>query len=118
MAIVLIIIGLCSGVLSGMGLGGGLIMIPALTIFMSAEQVPAQGMNLLAFLPAAGAAVIQYARSRRIEWRIVLFVGGIAMIGAIGGALLVGVFEDYWLKIGYCVLLIGFGIQQIVTAKK
>lgn len=48
-----LIAGFFSGVLGGMGMGGGTILIPALTIILGVEQHVAQATNLIAFLPMA-----------------------------------------------------------------
>lgn len=45
--------GFLSGVLGGMGMGGGTILIPALTVILGVEQHVAQATNLIAFLPMA-----------------------------------------------------------------
>ena len=45
--------GFFSGVLGGMGMGGGTILIPALTVLLGVEQHVAQATNLIAFLPMA-----------------------------------------------------------------
>lgn len=46
-------ISFAAGLLGGMGMGGGTILIPALTIFLGVEQHAAQAANLIAFLPMA-----------------------------------------------------------------
>lgn len=46
----LFLIGLFSGIVGGMGIGGGTILIPALTIFIGTEQHIAQSVNLFFFL--------------------------------------------------------------------
>ena len=45
--------GFLSGLLGGMGMGGGTIMIPALTVFCGVGQHAAQVTNLISFLPMA-----------------------------------------------------------------
>lgn len=50
----LALLGCGVGVLSGMGVGGGSLLIVLLSAFMQVEQVTAQGVNLVYFLPAAG----------------------------------------------------------------
>ena len=45
-----IITGFLSGIISGMGIGGGAILIPALTIFAGVSQKTAQGINLTYFI--------------------------------------------------------------------
>lgn len=45
--------GILGGLLGGMGMGGGTVLIPLLTVFFGVEQHVAQAANLLAFLPMA-----------------------------------------------------------------
>jgi hypothetical protein len=61
------LIGIAAGILSGMGIGGGTLLIPALTFFMGYGQQQAQGLNLLFFLPAAAVAVCTHWRNGNIE---------------------------------------------------
>lgn len=51
--ILYLVAGFFSGLIGGMGMGGGTILIPALTIFFGVEQHVAQATNLIAFLPMA-----------------------------------------------------------------
>ena len=44
-----IIIGILGGIIGGMGMGGGTLTIPLLTIFLNYEQLKAQGINLIRF---------------------------------------------------------------------
>lgn len=46
-------VGFFSGFIGGMGMGGGTVLIPALTILLGVEQHVAQATNLIAFLPMA-----------------------------------------------------------------
>ena len=50
MIFLLFLIGLVSGIISGMGIGGGTILIPALSIFFDYEQHTAQNFNLIYFI--------------------------------------------------------------------
>ncbi|MCL2170735.1 MAG: sulfite exporter TauE/SafE family protein [Defluviitaleaceae bacterium] len=80
-------LGLVVGILSGMGIGGGAILIPALTMFFGISQHGAQNINLLYFIPTAAIALIAHIRARRVEtkilWKILLPGIGLAVIGAI-----------------------------------
>ena len=51
--ILFLIAGFFSGILGGMGMGGGTILIPVLTVILGVEQHVAQATNLIAFLPMA-----------------------------------------------------------------
>ena len=64
---ILILIGLISGIISGMGIGGGTILIPALTIILNMEQKTAQAINLIYFIPTAVTAVITHLKANNIE---------------------------------------------------
>ncbi len=64
--------GLLCGTLSGLGVGGGTLLMVWLTAIMGMEQQMAQGINLLYFLPTAILALIFHIRNRLICWRIVL----------------------------------------------
>ncbi len=60
--LVLFACGLAGGVLGGMGMGGGTVLIPLLTLF-GVPQAAAQAVNLVSFLPMAAIALPVHARS-------------------------------------------------------
>ena len=66
MNIILILIGVAFGVIGGMGMGGGIIMIPALTLLLGFAQHDAQALNLAVFLPMAIAAIITHLKNTLI----------------------------------------------------
>ena len=68
----LFLAGLVCGVLSGFGVGGGTLLILYLTLALGLEQTAAQGINLLYFLPTAGAALILHAKNRFVDWHAAL----------------------------------------------
>ncbi|MDR1939842.1 MAG: sulfite exporter TauE/SafE family protein [Clostridiales bacterium] len=67
-----ILIGIAGGVLGGMGMGGGTLLIPMLTLFMHTEQHAAQGVNLVAFVPMSIIALIIHIKNKLIEKRVIL----------------------------------------------
>jgi len=85
---VFLILGIATGVLSGMGIGGGALLIPVLTIALGFGQHSAQNINLIYFIPTATIALISHVRNGRVEgkilWRILL--PGIA--AAIAGSMI------------------------------
>ena len=62
-----LLIGVVSGAISGMGLGGGAVLIPALTLLMGTQQQVAQSLNLLVFIPTAAIALIVHVRNGYVE---------------------------------------------------
>ena len=61
-----IIIGVIGGVISGMGMGGGTILIPLVTTFLHFEQKVAQSINLIAFIPMAIISVIIHIKNKMV----------------------------------------------------
>lgn len=62
-----IIVGIIGGVVGGMGMGGGTLLIPLLTIFCSVEQHVAQACNLIVFIPMSVIAIIIHAKNGLIK---------------------------------------------------
>lgn len=67
---VCILAGAVMGFLTGLGIGGGSLLILWLTQVLSVPQQEAQGINLLFFLPAAGVACLFHGRHGRLQWKI------------------------------------------------
>ena len=81
-------IGVSAGVLSGMvGIGGGIIIVPALVYFFGMDQKTAQGTSLAVLLPPTGLlAFIQYYRAGHVDLKIgVLMIVGMLFGGWLGG---------------------------------
>ena len=80
---VCILVGIVLGFLSGLGVGGGSLLILWLTAVLSMEQRTAQGVNLLFCLPAAIAAFLFHSRQGRLQWRVALpaMIAGSCMAG-------------------------------------
>lgn len=68
-----------SGIVGGMGMGGGTLLIPVLTIFFKFNQQNAQGINLLVFIPMSIVAVIIHMKNNLINYKvgITLMLSGI-----------------------------------------
>ena len=80
--------GLFAGVLSGLvGIGGGQVFVPMLTIGFGATQVVAQGTSLAAIIPTAVVGGATHIRERNLDLRAALWTGGAGVLGAIVGAL-------------------------------
>jgi len=69
----LIVVGLAAGILSGLvGVGGGIIIVPALVFFLGFTQLQAQGTSLgLLLLPVGIFAVINYYKAGHIDLKVV-----------------------------------------------
>lgn len=102
----MVLAGIAAGALGGMGMGGGTILIPVLTIFFGVEQKQAQAINLVAFIPMAIASLIVHVKNKRVEtkgilWIIipatVLSLAGSMVAQAINGEILKRIFGGFLL---------------------
>jgi uncharacterized protein len=85
---ILVIIGLVAGFLSGMmGLGGAIILIPALIFFLSMDQRMAQGTTIAIMLPPIGLfAAYNYYRAGYVNVRYALVIAAVFMLGGYLGS--------------------------------
>jgi len=84
--LILVLIGLAAGVFGGLvGLGGGVIMIPALIYLLGLSQIEAQGTSLAVMLPPVGIlAAMNYYKAGQLNWKYALII---AITFTIGGFL-------------------------------
>lgn len=106
-------IGFLSGIISGMGIGGGAILIPALTIFQGVSQRVAQGINLAYFIPTAVIAVIVHIKNKRIDFKRVAVLAVCGVPGAILGSMYAGSVGDGVLRRMFGGFLLLVGIYEI-----
>jgi uncharacterized protein len=100
--ITLLLIGLCAGVLSGLvGVGGGLIIVPALIFFLGYTQHQAQGTSLgLLLLPVGILAVLNYYNKGHIDVKVVTVMSIAFVLGGwVGSKLALRLPEDTVKKI-------------------
>ena len=78
--------GFVSGMISGMGIGGGMLLIPALVFFLFVPQQTAQAINLWYFIPTAVIALCIHAKNKTIEFKkcALIILSGVpcALLGA------------------------------------
>ncbi len=115
MNIAALLAGLFSGIIGGMGLGGGAVLIIYLTVFRDVNQLKAQGMNLLFFIPIAALAVFLYARRGAINWKTVLPIATGGVVGALLGIYLSGALGSALLGKLFGGFLIILGIKEIFS---
>lgn len=76
-----------SGTVASMGLGGGGVLLIFLTVFAGTEQLRAQGINLLFFIPIGVFSTVIYAVRGKIKWRTVLITAAFGLVGVAMGSL-------------------------------
>ena len=86
--VLLIAGGLLGGFFSGtVGIGGGVLFVPTLTVGFRLSQAVAQGTSLLAIVPTAIVGGLTHLREGNVQVRPALWMGGGGLVGAIVGAL-------------------------------
>ncbi len=110
--------GLLSGIISGMGIGGGTILIPALALLLKVGQHEAQGINLLYFIPTAIVSLWIHFKNKhvnsKIAWPIILF----GLLGAVFGSVLAGFLEAKLLRRLFGFFLFAMGLYEILKKDK
>jgi len=110
----LILAGVISGVIGGMGMGGGTLLIPILTIFLSFEQKSAQAINLLAFIPMSLVALIIHIKNKLVDLKVGIPIMLVGILFSAGGSYLASILSNDILKKIFAVFLLLVGINQAV----
>ena len=113
-----ILAGLLSGVISGMGIGGGTVLIPALVFFQNIGQHEAQGVNLLYFIPTAAISLWIHIKNKSVNFKIVLPIMISGAFGAVLGAFLAGIIQAKLLKRLFGIFLFAMGLYEIFKKDK
>jgi uncharacterized membrane protein YfcA len=112
----LIILGILAGIFSGVvGIGGGIIIVPALVYLFGLSQHEAQGTTLgLLMFPVGIMAVLQYYKQGYIDYRYVLFIAaGFVVGGYLGGKLAVNL-PDHLIRKIFALLMMALSLKLLL----
>ena len=112
------LVGFCSGIISGMGIGGGTILIPALLFFTDITQQQAQGVNLIYFVPTAITALITHQKKGNLDWKTAKPLAVLGLAGAAAGAFLAVSLESELLRKIFGGFLFLMGLSEIFKKKE
>ena len=107
------IAGLVCGVFSGLGIGGGTLLMVWMTAVMDMEQRMAQGINLLYFLTTAACALVFHIKNRLIRWRVVIPAAITGCLTAAGAAFLATAIDASLLRKLFGGFLLLVGLNEI-----
>lgn len=117
--IILIIIGIAGGVLSGMfGVGGGIIIVPAFVFFLGMSQHEAQGTSLgLMLLPIGILAAYNYYQSGNLDIKAGLIVAVTFVVGGYFGSKFSLALDQVLLKRIFGILMLFVSVKLIFFSK-
>jgi uncharacterized membrane protein YfcA len=113
----ILILGFVVGVISGIiGIGGGIILIPALIWLLGMTQRKAQGTSLAALLLPVGIfAFWTYYREGNADLRVGLLIAAGFAVGGLFGGIGANYLSELWLRRIFAVVLISLGARMLFT---
>ena len=116
--IILALIGLAAGIFGGMvGLGGGVIMIPAMIYFLGTSQISAQGTSLAVMLPPVGIlAVMNYYKSGQVNLKYAIIIAIAFTIGGYFGSKLALNIPVSVMKKIFAISLIAIAVRMLLKS--
>jgi len=115
----LIALGAFSGFLSGLlGIGGGVIMVPALIMLFGIEAHKAVGISVAVIVPTALIATFKHNALGHIDFKIVAVISLTAIIGSYFGAVANNFVSENSLKKVFAVVVILIGVNMLFSSTK
>ena len=110
-------IGLAAGVLSGLfGIGGGVILVPALVLFFALPQLEASAISLAAIVMGATAGLIPFALDREVDWMAGLVLTAGAVIGSFLASRYVARIPERVLAWTFVVVVLAAAVRMLVPS--
>jgi uncharacterized protein len=108
-------IGLAAGILAGLlGVGGGVLFVPALVLLLGLDQHHAEATSLLAIVPVAVVGTYRQDRYGNVNRRDALALGALSVAGAAGGVALANVLSGPALRDAFAVLMVLVAVQLVL----
>ena len=113
-----IALGLVTGTLAAsLGVGGGIIIVPALVTIFAFGQHEAIGTSLAIIVPTAAVSAFAHHRAGRVIWKLAALVGVAGIVGAVAGVNVGLAMEPDLLRRLFAVLLAAMSIRMALRAK-
>lgn len=102
-----VLIGLLAGVVAGLlGVGGGALFVPALTIGLGLSQLDAEATSLLAIIPVALVGAVRQRTHGNVDLRTGVTLGLLGAAGAVAGAVVANAVPQRALEIGFAMFIL------------
>ena len=117
---ILLMIGITAGILSGLiGIGGGIVIVPALVYFVGFSQRTAQGTSLaILLLPIGLLGVLQFYKAGHVDIKVTAIIALAFFIGSYFGSKIALTVPQELLKKYFAVLLLIIGIKMLFFDKQ
>jgi uncharacterized protein len=110
-----IVIGLAAGVVAGLlGVGGGALFVPALTLALGLSQLDAEATSLLAIIPVALVGAVRQRSHGNVDVRTGVMLGGFAVAGALAGVAIANAVPERALEVAFGLFLL-FVVWRLVV---
>ena len=117
MTVAALLVGFAAGVVSGMlGVGGGILFVPALTIFLDQNQLHAEATSLLAIIPVALVGAWRQYGYGNVRLEDALVIGLLSPAGVLVGAIVANNVSERALELGFAGLLVFVAAQLVRRA--
>jgi uncharacterized membrane protein YfcA len=107
-------VGLAAGLIAGLlGVGGGILMVPALVVFIGLSQIEAEATSLLAIVPTALVGAWRQAQYGNVRWRDGLVIGALSALGGAGGVAAANALPERALRLGFAAFMLVMAFQLV-----
>jgi uncharacterized protein len=107
-----ILLGFAAGAAGGLlGVGGGILFVPALSLVLGLSHLDAEATSLLAIIPVAVVGAWRQTGYGNVQWRDGLTIGALSAGGAVLGAVLANTIPERGLEIGFACLVLVVAAQ-------
>lgn len=102
-----LVLGLLAGVVAGLlGVGGGILYVPALVIFLGEGQLEAEATSLLAIIPVAIVGAVRQYRYGNVRIRDAGVLAIFSPVGVVAGVVAANALPERFLAVGFAILLV------------
>jgi uncharacterized membrane protein YfcA len=114
-----IAVGLLAGAVAGlMGVGGGILFVPALTLFLDQNQIHAEATSLLAIIPVAAVGAWRQRGYGNVRLGDAIVIGLLSPVGVVAGAIVANSVSERALELGFAALILFVAAQLVLRTFK
>jgi uncharacterized protein len=102
-----VVVGFCAGVVAGaLGVGGGVLFVPGLVLFLGLSQLEAEATSLVAIIPVAFVGAARQRRYGNLRVREGAVLGAVAAGGVLAGVAAANALPERALQVGFAALML------------